>query len=54
MRTFHCEAFDETGTRIGGFAVTADTMAEALRKASANIEVAIRPWQHEIRVKVLR
>jgi len=54
MTPYHCEAFDEDGRRIGGFEVRALTMSEALAKASKNIEVAIRPMQFEMRVKVLR
>lgn len=54
MTSYHCEAFDETGRRIGGFEVHALTMSEALSKASKNIEVAIRPSQFEIRVRILR
>jgi hypothetical protein len=54
MKQYICEAFDEDQRRIGGFVVAADTLSEALTKASKNIEVAIRPTQHELRVKVLR
>jgi hypothetical protein len=53
MTSYHCEAFEADGKRIGGFEVRAMTMSEALLKASKNIEVAIRPTQFEIRVKVL-
>jgi hypothetical protein len=54
MNEYHCQAFDADGRRIGGFVVTADTISEALHKASTNIEVAIRPWQFELRVSILR
>lgn len=54
MTSYHCEAFDDTGARIGGFEVHAMTMGEALAKAVKNTEVAIRPEQHELRVKVLK
>jgi hypothetical protein len=47
---FYCQAYEADGRRIGGFVVEASTMSEALTKAGKNIEVAIRPEQHEIRV----
>lgn len=50
MTDFYCEAFDSNGTRIGSFTVTAATMSEALTKAGKNIEVAVRPEQHEMRI----
>lgn len=52
--SYHCEAFEEDGRRIGGFEVRAETMGAALEKASKNIEVRIRPTQFEMRVKVLK
>lgn len=54
IHRYHCEAFDETGRRIGGFVVQAVTMGEALGKASTNIEVAIRPDQDTIKVSKLK
>lgn len=54
MTAYHCEAFDDTGKRIGSFEVRATTMSEALLRASKNIEVAIRPTQFEMRVKILK
>ncbi len=53
MTSYYCEAFDNTGKRIGSFEVKADTMSSALAKAAGNIEVCIRPTQYEIRVRVL-
>jgi len=49
---YYCEAFN-TDRRIGGFVVEAETMSEALLKASKNIEVAIRPNQYRITVTQL-
>lgn len=54
MKTaYYCEAFEVDGKKIGGFVVEAATMSGALEKASKNIEVAIRPSQHELRVRRL-
>lgn len=54
MRTrYHCEAYNEDGKRIGGFVVLGGNMTEALFKASSNIEVRLRPDQHELRVSKL-
>lgn len=50
MLLYHCDCFDVDEKRIGGFVISADDMAEALLKASRNIEVAIRPNLHEIRI----
>lgn len=51
---YHCEAYNEDGKRIGGFVVEALNMQDALFKASVNIEVRLRPDQHELRVKQLK
>lgn len=50
---YHCEPYDAAGKRIGGFVVEGGNMTEALFKASGNIEVRLRPDQHELRVSKL-
>lgn len=51
---YHCESYDANGKRIGGFVIVANDMAEALLKASINIEVRTRPTQPEIRISILK
>jgi hypothetical protein len=46
---YHCEAFT-LGQRIGGFVIDAADMSDVLSKAAINIEVVIRPEQHELRI----
>lgn len=54
MNDYHCESLDEHGVRYGGFVVRAVNMADALSQASRNIEVAIRPEMHTLRVSLLK
>lgn len=52
MTEYYCEAFEQSGRRVGGFIVKADSMSSALAKAAGNIEVVTRTTQYEIRVRI--
>lgn len=50
---YHCESFDESGHRFGGFVVSGETMSTALLAAARNVEVQLRPDMPELRITQL-